>query len=146
MPVDPSVPTGRKAIREAVNVIRRRAHNAANNAADDLLCCWQFVMAAGHEHVQQMRVSPHGEDSTPILVSVEPGVADHVAGFHPNAALYVARLLETISHEAKNVPDEVLRRAVDLAQLFITDHRQDECDDDCPGWHHITEFPKKEGR
>lgn len=144
MQLDPSVPTGREAIRIAVDDIRRRAWDAANNADDDILCCWQFVMVRGHEHVQQTRVSPDGSDSTPIVTAVEPGVAQHTALWHPNMVLRAATLLEVIGREAKNVPEEVLRRAVELSQSVITDHRDDECGTDCGEWHHITKYRRKE--
>lgn len=148
MPLDPSVPTGREAIRVAVDEIRRSAWNAASNADNDILCCWQPVMIVGHEHVEATRVSPDGTEFETIAMSPMPGVAEYIAKLHPNAGLQVAQLLETLSREAKNVPDEVLRRAVDVAQSIITDHGGigDCAGEDCPGWHHIMEFPKKENK
>jgi hypothetical protein len=145
MPLDPSTPTGREAIRLAVEQIHEHAYAAAGNTPTDIMCCWQYQMVRGHETVIQTRVFPEGTDSRVVVVPAEPQVAQHVADWHPSQALSVAALLEVIGREMKNCPEEVVRRAVDVAQGLITDHRNDECDDSCTVWHHITEFRKKSG-
>lgn len=85
-----------KDLLEAADLMRRHAATAANNQPDDILCCWETERLGGQERVIGMRRYPEGTDHQLVALPAEPGIAEHIAGWHPDTALAVADLIEAI--------------------------------------------------
>ena len=105
-------------LRDAVGRIRALAAAAATNVPDDVLCCWDTERIGGQDRVIQVRQYPEGTDDMIIALPAEPGVAEHIALWHPNVANAAAALLETIAASSLNVPADVQQAAVNLAKLL----------------------------
>jgi hypothetical protein len=113
-------------IARAAQDMRINAERAANNAPGDTLCCWESERIAGHERVTQVRNYPEGTDGGIIAVPTEAGVAAHIAGFHPNTGLAVAKWLDELSMTMlrKEPVDEFAADcALTIARVYLTDHR-----------------------
>lgn len=113
-------------IARAAQDMRINATSAANNSAEDTLCCWESERIGGHERVTQVRNYPEGTGEGIIAVPTESGVAAHIAGFHPNTGLAVARWLDELSMAmlGKEPVDEATAdHALTIARAYLTDHR-----------------------
>lgn len=111
-------------IARAAAEMRVNAERAANNAAGDTLCCWESERIGGHERVTQVRNYPDGTDGGVIAVPTEAGVAAHIAGFHPNTGLAIAKWLDELSLTmlARKVVDEAAAdSALTIARAYLTD-------------------------
>lgn len=113
-------------IARAAQDMRINAERAANNAPGDTLCCWESERIGGHERITQVRNHPDGTDEGIIAVPTEAGVAAHIAGFHPNTGLAIARWLDELSLtmlRREPVDELAADCALTIARAYLTDQR-----------------------
>lgn len=108
-------------LREASALIRERAAQAANDAAGDELCCWDFERIGGHERVIEVRQHPDGTDDGIIAVPTSSGVAPHIALWDPTNAVAVADLLDVVADARALDNSMIYWKAVAVAKLLGAD-------------------------